>query len=318
MRPPEGRAAMRFEDVLLQQVINGLSLGAMYSLLALGFTMVYGIIELINFAHFNVFMVGSFIAMFALQAVGLQGQSRVLTGMPLLDALVLAFGSTMLVSGLIGVVIERTALRPMRHVRGTAAMITTIGISYILFNVILLTVGAEAQNYPNPLPASAWHLGGAVLRLREVLLWAVSLVLMAALHVFVRRTKMGKAMRATAQDQEAARMMGVEVDQIVMLTFFIGSALAGAAGLIFGLYYNYTSFLIGYTAGLRAFTAAVLGGIGNIIGAMLGGLIIGLIESVGGQLLAVRWTDVIIFSILIAVLVFRPTGLLGLSTPQKS
>ncbi len=309
---------MRFEDVLLQQVINGLSLGAMYSLLALGFTMVYGIIELINFAHFNVFMVGSFIAMFALQAVGLQGQSRVLTGMPLLDALVLAFGSTMLVSGLIGVVIERTALRPMRHVRGTAAMITTIGISYILFNVILLTVGAEAQNYPNPLPASAWHLGGAVLRLREVLLWAVSLVLMAALHVFVRRTKMGKAMRATAQDQEAARMMGVEVDQIVMLTFFIGSALAGAAGLIFGLYYNYTSFLIGYTAGLRAFTAAVLGGIGNIIGAMLGGLIIGLIESVGGQLLAVRWTDVIIFSILIAVLVFRPTGLLGLSTPQKS
>lgn len=309
---------MRFEDVLLQQVINGLSLGAMYSLLALGFTMVYGIIELINFAHFNVFMVGSFIAMFALQAVGLHGQSRVLTGMPLLDALVLAFGSTMLVSGMIGVAIERTALRPMRRVRGTAAMITTIGISYILFNVILLTVGAEAQNYPNPLPASAWHLGGAVLRLREVLLWAVSLVLMAGLHVFVRRTKMGKAMRATAQDQEAARMMGVEVDQIVMLTFFIGSALAGAAGLIFGLYYNYTSFLIGYQAGLRAFTAAVLGGIGSIVGAMLGGLIIGLIESVGGQLLAVRWTDVIIFSILIVVLVFRPSGLLGLPTSQKS
>ncbi len=206
----------------------------------------------------------------------------------------------------------------MRHVKGTAAMITTIGISYILFNVILLTVGAQAQNYPNPLPAGTWHLGGAVLRLREVLLWVVSLALMAALHVFVRRTKMGKAMRATAQDQEAARMMGVEVDQVVMLTFFIGSALAGAAGLIFGLYYNYTSFLIGYQAGLRAFTAAVLGGIGNIVGAMLGGLVIGLIESVGGQLLAVRWTDVIIFSILIAVLVFRPAGLLGLSTPQRS
>jgi len=149
-------------------------------------------------------------------------------------------------------------------------------------------------------------------------LWGVSLVLMAALNSFVRRTKMGKAMRATAQDQEAARMMGVEVDQIIMLTFFIGSALAGAAGLIFGLYYNFTSFLIGYTAGLRAFTAAVLGGIGNIVGAMLGGLIIGLIESVGGQFLQVRWTDVIIFSILILVLVFRPTGLLGVSTPQKS
>jgi branched-chain amino acid transport system permease protein len=236
----------------------------------------------------------------------------------LAGVLSLAFASTMLLSGVLGVLIERIALRPMRGAPGTAAMITTIGVSYILFNVILLTMGAFTQNYPNPMPAVSWRLGGAVLRLREVLLWGVSLVLMAILQIFVRRTKMGKAMRATAQDQEAARMMGVEVDQIIMLTFFIGSALAGAAGLIFGLYYNFTSFLIGYTAGLRAFTAAVLGGIGNIVGAMLGGLIIGLIESVGGQFLQVRWTDVIIFSILIIVLVFRPTGLLGVSTPQKS
>ncbi len=309
---------MTFWDILLQQVINGLSLGAMYSLLALGFTMVYGIIELINFAHFNVFMVGSFIAMWVLQSLGLVGQSRILLGLPLVGALFLALASTMLLSGGIGVLIERTALRPMRNSSGTAAMITTIGVSYILFNVILLTMGAASQNYPNPMPRISWDLGGAVLRLREVLLWSVSFVLMGLLQVFVRRTKMGKAMRATAQDQEAARMMGVEVDKIIMLTFFIGSALAGAAGLIFGLYYNFTSFIIGYTAGLRAFTAAVLGGIGNIVGAMLGGLIIGLIESVGGQFLAVRWTDVIIFSILILVLVFRPTGLFGLSAPQKS
>jgi branched-chain amino acid transport system permease protein len=197
-------------------------------------------------------------------------------------------------------------------------MITTIGISYILYNVVLLTMGAASLNYPDPMPAISWHIGGAVLRIREVLLWSVSLVLMATLHVFVRRTKLGKAMRATAQDQEAARMMGVEVDHVVMLTFFIGSALAGAAGMIFGLYYDFTNFVIGYTAGLRAFTAAVLGGIGNIPGAMLGGVSIGLIESLGGQLLAVRWTDVIIFSILIVVLVFRPSGLLGLSSPQKS
>jgi len=309
---------MTLHDVVLQQIINGLSLGAMYSLLALGFTMVYGIIELINFAHFNIFMVGSFIAMFALQALGLHGQSRLLTGWPLVGALSFGFASTMLASGGIGVVIERVALRPMRNVKGTAAMITTIGVSYILFNIILLTTGAGSQNYPNPMPQISWHIGGAVLRLREVLLWSVSLVLMAVLHMFVQRTKMGKAMRATAQDQEAARMMGVEVDQIVMLTFFIGSALAGAAGLIFGLYYNNTSFLIGYTAGLRAFTAAVLGGIGNIVGAMMGGLIIGLIEALGGQFLQVRWTDVIIFSILIVVLALRPTGLLGLSTPKKS
>ena len=309
---------MTLRDILLQQIINGLSLGAMYSLLALGFTMVYGIIELINFAHFNVFMVGSFIAMWALQLSGIVGQTHLLGGLPLVGVLGMAFGSTMLLSGVLGVLIERIALRPMRNVGGTAAMITTIGVSYILFNIILLTMGAFTQNYPNPLPVVSWRLGGAVLHLREVLLWGVSLALMAALNFFVRRTKMGKAMRATAQDQEAARMMGVEVDKIIMLTFFIGSALAGAAGLIFGLYYNFTSFLIGYTAGLRAFTAAVLGGIGNIVGAMLGGLIIGLIESVGGQFLQVRWTDVIIFSILILVLVFRPTGLLGVSTPQKS
>ncbi|HKV43339.1 MAG TPA: branched-chain amino acid ABC transporter permease [bacterium] len=309
---------MTFRDILLQQIINGLSLGAMYSLLALGFTMVYGIIELINFAHFNIFMMGSFVALFALQFIGLSGQTHILTGLPLLGALSLAFASTMLVSGLVGVLVERTALRPMRNVPGTAAMITTIGVSYIIYNVVLLTVGAQTMNYPNPLPEVRWHIGDATLRLREVLLWGVSLVLMGGLHVFVKRTKMGKAMRATAQDQEAARMMGVEVDKIVMLTFFIGSALAGAAGLVFGLYYNFTSFVIGYSAGLRAFTAAVLGGIGNIVGAMIGGLIIGLIESVGGQLLQVRWTDVIIFSILIIVLVLRPTGLLGLSTPQKS
>jgi branched-chain amino acid transport system permease protein len=309
---------MTFQDVLLQQIINGVSLGAMYSLLALGFTMVYGIIELINFAHFNVFMVGSFIAMWVLQSLGLVGQSRVLGGLPLVGVLTLAFGATMVLTGVLGVVIERIALRPMRNVSGTAPMITTIGVSYILFNVILLSMGALTYNYPNPMPGVSWHIGQAVLRLREVLLWSVSLVLMGALQVFVRRTKMGKAMRATAQDQEAARMMGVEVDRIIMLTFLIGSALAGAAGMIFGLYYNFTSFLIGYTAGLRAFTAAVLGGIGNIVGAMLGGIIIGLIESVGGQYLAVRWTDVIIFSILILVLVFRPTGLFGLQAPQKS
>jgi branched-chain amino acid transport system permease protein len=293
----------------------------MYSLLALGFTMVYGIIELINFAHFNVFMVGSFIALWVLQATGLVGQTTVLTGLPLVGVLLLAFTATMLLSGGLGVLIERVALRPVRHVKGTAPMITTIGISYILFNIILLGVGADTKNFPNPLPQGAdaqWEIGGAVLRYREVLVWIVSLVLMVGLHFFVRKTRMGKAMQATAQDQEAARMMGVEVDRVVILAFFIGSALAGAAGLIFGLYYNFTSFVIGYSAGLRAFTAAVLGGIGNIAGAMLGGILIGLVESLGGQYIAVRWTDVIIFSILILVLVLKPSGLLGLRVPQKS
>lgn len=305
-------------DILLQQIINGVSLGAMYSLLALGFTMVYGIIELINFAHFNVFMVGSFIALWMMQALGFVGQAEVLYGMPLVGVLLLVLVGTMLCTGAIGAFIERYGLRALRGASGTAPMITTIGISYILFNLVLLSVGAESKNFANPMPPLRWEIGEAVLRLREVLLWSVSILLMFALHYFVRRTKMGKAMQATAQDQEAARMMGVDVDRVVLITFFLGSALAGAAGFIFGLYYNYTSFIIGYTAGLRAFTAAVLGGIGNLPGAMLGGLLIGLIESLGGQYLQVRWTDVIIFSILVMVLVFRPTGLLGRAAPTKS
>ena len=305
-------------DILLQQIINGVSLGAMYSLLALGFTMVYGIIELINFAHFNVFMVGSFIALWLMQAMGIMGQSTILYGLPLIGVLVLVLVVTMFGAGVLGVAIERVALRPLRGVSGTAPMITTIGLSYIIYNLVLLNVGADTKNFSNPLPNIPWEIGGATLRLREVLLWTVSLILMVGLHYFVRRTKMGKAMQATAQDQEAARMMGVDVDRVVVITFFLGSALAGAAGLIFGLYYNYTSFVIGYTAGLRAFTAAVLGGIGNIPGAMLGGILIGLIESLGGQYLEVRWTDVIIFSILVLVLVFRPTGLMGRAAPSKS
>ena len=309
---------MTFLDVLLQQVINGVSLGAMYALLALGFTMVYGIIELINFAHFNVFMVGSFFSMWILKMTGLVGQRAVLTGFPLVGTLLLALVGVMLFCGLLGVGIERTVLRPLRNVPGTAAMITTIGVSYILFNVILLSQGAAALNFPNPMPNIVWKVAGADLHLREVLVWGIALLLMVGLNLFVRRTRMGKAMQATAQDQEAARMMGIEVDSVVMITFFLGSALAGAAGLIFGLYYNFTSYVIGYTAGLRAFTAAVLGGIGSIPGAMLGGILIGLIESLGGQLIATRWTDVIIFSILILVLVFRPNGLLGRLVPRKS
>jgi branched-chain amino acid transport system permease protein len=309
---------MTTADLLLQQTINGLSLGAMYSLLALGFTLVYGILELINFAHFNVFMVGSFIGMWTLHLMGINGQAVVLTGLPLLGVMVVALLVTMLLSGTLGVLIERLSLRPLRDVKGPAAMITTIGVSYILFNVVLLTVGADSKNYPNPLPPIQFAIGGAVLRLREILIWAIAVILMLGLHFLVRHSRMGRAMRATAQDPEAARMMGVEVDRVIIVAFFIGSALAGAGGLIFGLYYNFTSFIIGFTAGLRAFTAAVLGGIGNVPGAMLGGIIIGLIEAMGGQFVANAWTDVIIFSILVLVLVFRPSGLLGRTAPNRS
>jgi branched-chain amino acid transport system permease protein len=309
---------MTTEALYLQQIINGLSLGAMYALLALGFTLVYGILELINFAHFNVFMVSSFFGMWALELLGLSGQGVILTGFALVGALAFAFVVTMVLAGVLGVAVERIALRPMRNVRGTAAMITTIGVSYILFNAILLTVGADSKNYPNPMPQMHWDIGGATLRLREVLIWGVALVLMVALHLFVNRTRLGKAMRATAQDAEAARMMGIDVDRVIITAFFLGSALAGAAALIFGLYYNYTSFIIGYSAGLRAFTAAVLGGIGSVTGAMVGGILIGLIEAMGGQIVSVRWTDVIIFAILVLVLVFAPSGLFGRPSATRS
>ena len=309
---------MTFGDLLLQQTINGLSLGAMYALLALGFTLVYGILELINFSHFNVFMVGSFIAMWVLQLFGLSGQDVILTGLPLVGVLLVTFAVTMLASGGLGVAIERLCLRPLRNVKGPAAMITTIGVSYILFNAILLSVGADSKNFPNPLPTIRWDIGGAVLDFRVVLIWIIALVLMGGLFMFVQRSRLGRAMRATAQDAEAARMMGVEVDRVIVMAFFLGSALAGAGGLIFGLYYNFTSFIIGFTAGLRAFTAAVLGGIGNVPGAMVGGVLIGLIEAMGGQFIATAWTDVIIFSILVLVLVFKPAGLFGRIAPNKS
>ena len=305
-------------DVYLQQVINGTSLGAMYALLALGFTLVYGILELINFAHFNVFMVGSFVGLGMLEALGVAPNGAALTGFALVGVLLATFAVTMLASGLLGVGIERIALKPLRNVKGPAAMITTIGVSYVLFNLVLLGLGADAKNFPSPLPSVSFAIGGAVLRLREILIWVVSLGLMGGLTYFVQFTKIGKAMRATAQDPDAARMMGVEVDRVIIAAFFVGSALAGAGGLMFGLYYNFTSYIIGFTAGLRAFTAAVLGGIGNVPGAMLGGVIIGLIEAMGGQLISASWADVIIFSILVLVLVFRPAGLLGRVAPNKS
>ncbi len=305
-------------DLVVQQVINGLSLGAMYSLLALGFTLVYGIAELINFAHFNVFMVGCMVAMLTLQAFGLQGQETILTGLPLIGVLLAGFLVSMVVCGLIGVGIERFLLRPLQLVKGPAAMITTIGVSYVLFNVVLLTLGSDSKNFPNPIPPVTFAIGGAVLRVREIAIWVVSLGLMAGLTYFVQFTRMGKAMRATAQDPDAARMMGVEVDRVVMTAFFVGGALAGACGMIFGLYYNLAKVDIGFGAGLRAFTAAVLGGIGNVPGAMLGGVLIGLIEAFAGQTIGAAWADVVIFSLLVLVLVFQPAGLLGRLAPNKS
>ena len=309
------------EAVVLQQLINGLSLGMMYALLALGFTMVYGIIELINFAHFNVFMSGTFFALWFLALLGFGRASAPLTGIALALVLIGAFAATMLSTGVLGAIIERICLKPMRGVSGTAPMITTIGVSLILQSLILFATNfANNVPFPQLVPNQRWALFGTTVEitLKNLLLWSSALVLMVILDYFVRRTWLGKAMRATAQDPEAARMMGIRIDVIILLTFFIGSALAGAAALIFGVYYGLTSYLVGYLAGLRAFTAAVLGGIGNIPGAVLGGIVIGLIEALSGQFIGNAWSDVVIFSILIIVLVFRPSGLLGMARSQRA
>ena len=305
-------------DVLLQQIVNGLALGMMYALLALGFTMVYGIIELINFAHFSVFMTGTFVGLVVLNLMGVTADSRSLTGRALVGILVALFAITMAATGALGVLIERVCLRPLRNVPGTAPMITTIGVAFILINIMLLAWGPQTQRFPQLLPNWRWDVVGVEITFKQLVLFAVALVLMLALWHLVRRTTLGKAMRATAQDADAARMMRIDVDRVVVLTFFLGSALAGAGSLFFGLYYGFTGYYIGYTTGLRAFTSAVLGGIGSVPGAVLGGLFIGLTQSLGGQIVGVKWTDVIIFSILIIVMVFRPSGLLGSRSPQKA
>jgi branched-chain amino acid transport system permease protein len=306
-------------DILLQQLVNGLALGMMYALLALGFTMVYGIIELINFSHFSVFMTGTFIGIIVLNLIGITAVSAsVSSGFALVGVLVFLFVTTMSLTGLLGVLIERICLRPVRHISGTAPMITTIGVAFILINIMLLWWGPQTQRFPQLLPNWRWQIGQADITFKLIVLCVSGLILMLGLNFLVKRTALGKAMRATAQDADAARMMGVDVDRVVVLTFFLGSALAGAGSLFFGLYYGFTGYYIGYQTGLRAFTSAVLGGIGNIPGAVVGGIVIGLVQALGGQLLGVKWTDVIIFSILIVVMVFRPAGLLGAQTPQKA
>jgi branched-chain amino acid transport system permease protein len=312
---------MSLDPVVVQQLVNGLSLGMMYALLALGFTMVYGIIELINFAHFNVFMSGTFFALWFLALLGYGRGTRPLEGATLVLVMVGAFAFTMLVTGALGALIERTCLKPLRGVSGTAPMITTIGVSLILQSLILFATNfANNVPFPGLIPDQRWNLLGTpvVVTLKNVLLWGAAVVLMFILDFFVRRTWLGKAMRATAQDPEAARMMGIRIDVIILLTFFIGSALAGAAALIFGVYYGLTSYIVGYLAGLRAFTAAVLGGIGNIPGAVLGGLTIGLVEALSGQFIGTAWSDAVIFTILVFVLVFKPNGLLGMQRPQRA
>jgi len=277
--------------------------------------MVYGIIELINFAHGDVFMLGSFFAVAALSALGLGTEA---TGVVLALILVYVFVVTCVLSGATGVIIERIAYRPLRHAPRLAPLISAIGVSFILQNIAFSWRGPSPVNFPDVMPDAVLSIGQVIIRAKQVFIFVASILMMIALQAFVTRTRLGKAMRATAQDRDAASLMGIDVNFTIALTFFIGSALAGAAGIIYGLYYGSVSFTIGYLAGLKAFTAAVLGGIGNIAGAMLGGFLIGMVESFTAQYISQAWADAAVFAVLILVLVFRPTGLLGQQLAERA
>ena len=297
--------------VAIQQTINALSIGAIYALIALGYTMVYGIIELINFAHGDVFMVGAFLGLGV--TLILFGQTGAVTDVPLLIViLAVALLLVMPATGFLNLSIERLFYRPFRHSSRLAPLITAVGVSFILQNVALVLVGSGDRRAPQVFPLN-WQIpvGQASISLLSVFIFGLAIVLMLALNIFVNRTRLGRAMRATAQDQQAAQLMGVDLNQTIALTFALGGALAGAAGVVWGLRFGYVRQDLGFNAGLKAFTSAVLGGIGNINGAALGGFIIGFIENFASALGYSRWSEFLVFLILTFVLIFRPTGILG-------
>ncbi len=300
-------------DFFVQQVVNGLTLGGVYALIALGYSLVYGVLKLLNFAHGDVYMVGAFIGFGVLTAFG--GPASLAAPVPLVLAAM--FLAAALGSGVLGVAIERFAYRPLRDATRIAPLITALGVSFFLQNAVLLLLGADVRTYDTgefiP-PGTGVDLGPLSISLVRILVIVAAAGLMVALARLVGRTKLGRAMRAVAFDREAAQMMGVDIDRTIVATFFIGSALAGVAGVMVGLVFLQTSHLMGFIAGLKGFTAAVVGGIGSVPGAMLGGLLIGLAESFTAAYISSTFQNLIVFGILISVMLLRPFGLLG--TPE--
>jgi branched-chain amino acid transport system permease protein len=305
-------------EVLVAQFFNALTLGSIYALIALGYTMVYGIIELINFAHGDVFMVGAFVSMFLLVSV-FELNGPVTDPLLLAGILIAVFAITMPTLGLVGVVIERFAYRPLRNAPRLAPLLTAIGVSFILQNIIQVTFGSSPRISPKVF-SSTWRIEifGADIAVLGIFIFILTISLLVLLQLFVNRTRLGRAMRSTAQDRAAAQLMGVDINRTIALTFFIGSALAGTAGIIYGLQFGQITFTLGFGSGLRAFTAAVLGGIGNITGAAMGGFIIGFVEIGAAQLGVARWSGAIVFAVLIIVLVFKPSGLRGQPVGERA
>ncbi len=300
-------------SVFLQQLVNGLTIGSVYALIALGYTMVYGIIELINFAHGEIYMIGAYLGIVFLAAASFLG----LTGVSLPLAMVLVFGAAMLFCAMYGFTLEKVAYKPLRNAPRLAPLISALGTSIFLQSFVFLAQGARPKVFPHLFSGVGFDFAGARITYIQLFIFLTSIVLMIALNYFVRQTKTGKAMRATAQDKRMAALVGIDVDRIISTTFVVGSILAAVAGVMVAMYYGFVDYYIGYQAGLKAFTAAVLGGIGNIPGAMLGGMLLGLIEAFGAGYISSEYKDVFAFTILVLVLIFRPAGLLGEQTPQK-
>ncbi|EFR43433.1 branched-chain amino acid ABC transporter permease [Streptococcus pseudoporcinus] len=288
---------------MLQQLVNGLILGSVYALLALGYTMVYGIIKLINFAHGDLFMMGAFIGYYLINVFHLN----------LFVALLL----TMVFTACLGMLIEFLAYRPLRHSTRIAALITAIGVSFLLEYGMVYLVGAEARAFPQALKTVKYSLGPVSISNVQMIILLVSILLMIGLQFVVKQTKMGKAMRAVSVDSDAAQLMGINVNSTISFTFALGSALAGAAGVLIGLYYNSINPLMGMTPGIKAFVAAVLGGIGIIPGAALGGFMIGLIETISVSIGFSSYRDAMVYAVLIQILLIRPAGLLGKNVKEK-
>ena len=290
---------MEITQQILQQLINGISLGSIYALIALGYTMIYGIIKLINFAHGDIYMVGAYIGFFAITQAHLS----------IIPALIISFA----VTGILGMIVEKLAYKPLRH----APRITAIGVSFFLEYTSMYFVSPTPRTFPAMFGDVAVNIGGIVINGQQMLILGITAVLMVILTYIVQRTKTGKAMRAASFDTETAQLMGIDSDRIISLTFGIGSALAAVAGVLVGVYYNSIDPLMGIMPGLKAFVAAVLGGIGILPGAVVGGLILGIVEALVSGFISSTFRDAAAFAILILVLLFKPTGIFGKNTKEK-
>ena len=301
---------MSLGELILQQVVNGLILGSFYALIALGYSMVYGIIKLLNFAHGDIYMTGAFACLLVFGALS--------AAVPGAGGVILALVASMALIGVLGYLVQRFAYRPLLGAPRLSLLITAIGVSLVISNAVMVLTGSRPMPFPSVVDnAAGIGLGGIHVTYMQIILIVSSALIMLALTLFIGRTMTGKAMRAIALDKDTCRLMGINVYKIIGVTFVIGSALAAVAGGFAGVYYGNMVFSMGFSMGIKAFTAAVIGGIGSIPGAMLGGLLLGLLEAIGTQLLGSEWKDVFAFGLLILILVLRPNGLLGRSEIER-